>query len=48
MKKNKAIATLLVMVLLLCGFAYTAAEGIGTEKAGAASGIRLGLDRPEA
>ena len=44
MKKNKAIVTLLVMALLLCGFAYTAVEGIGTEKAGAASGIRLGLD----
>ena len=44
MKKNKAIITLLVMVLLLGGFAYTAVEGIGTEKAGAASGIKLGLD----
>ncbi len=44
MKKNKAIVTLLVMVLLLCGFSYTAAAGIGSEKAGAASGIRLGLD----
>lgn len=44
MKKNKAIVTLLVMVLLLCGFSYTAVEGIGTEKAGAASGIKLGLD----
>ena len=44
MKKNKAIITLLVLVLLLGGFAYTAVEGIGTEKAGAASGIKLGLD----
>lgn len=44
MKKNKAIVTLLVIVLLLCGLSYTAAEGIGTEKAGAASGIKLGLD----
>lgn len=44
MKKNKAIIVLLVMVLLLCGLSYTAVEGIGTEKAGAASGIRLGLD----
>lgn len=44
MKKNKAIVILLVMVLLLCGLSYTAVEGIGTEKAGAASGIRLGLD----
>lgn len=44
MKKNKAIVTLLVMVLLLCGFSYTAVKGIGTGKAGAASGIKLGLD----
>lgn len=44
MKKNKAIIVLLVMVLLLGGFSYTAAVGIGTEKAGAAAGIKLGLD----
>lgn len=44
MKKNKAIIVLLIMVLLLCGLSYTAVEGIGTEKAGAASGIKLGLD----
>ncbi len=44
MKKNKAIIVLLVMVLLLCGLSYTAVSGIGTEKAGAASGIKLGLD----
>lgn len=44
MKKNKAMIILLVMVLLLGGFTYTAAVGIGTEKAGAASGIKLGLD----
>ena len=44
MKKNKAIIILLVMVLALCGLSYTAVEGIGTEKAGAASGIKLGLD----
>ena len=44
MKKNKAIVTLLVMVLLLCGLSYTAVAGIGAEKAGAASGIKLGLD----
>ena len=44
MKKNKAIIVLLVMVLLLGGLSYTAVEGIGTEKAGAASGIKLGLD----
>ena len=44
MKKNNAIVTLLIMVLLLCGLSYTAVEGIGTEKAGSASGIKLGLD----
>lgn len=44
MKKSKAIIVLLVMVLLLGGLSYTAVEGIGTEKAGAASGIKLGLD----
>lgn len=44
MKKNKAIIILLIMVLLLGGLTYTAVEGIGTEKAGAASGIKLGLD----
>lgn len=44
MKKNKAIVVLLVMLLVLAGFTYTAVEGIGTEKAGSASGIKLGLD----
>ena len=44
MKKSKAIIVLLVMVLLLGGLSYTAVEGIGTEKAGSASGIKLGLD----
>lgn len=44
MKKSKAIIVLLVMVLLFGGLTYTAVEGIGTEKAGAASGIKLGLD----
>ena len=44
MKKSKAIVILIVMVLLLGGLSYTAVEGIGTEKAGAASGIKLGLD----
>lgn len=44
MKKNKAIVTLLALVLILCGLSYTAVAGIGAEKAGAASGINLGLD----
>lgn len=44
MKKNKAIVTLLAMVLVLCGLAYTAVAGIGAGKAGSASDIKLGLD----
>lgn len=44
MKKSKAIVVLTVLVLALCGLTYTAVWGIGTEKAGAASGIKLGLD----
>ncbi len=44
MKKRKAVIILLVMVLALAGLTFTAVEGIGTEKAGAASGIKLGLD----
>lgn len=44
MKKNKAIIILLVMVLLLGGFGYTAAVGIGSEASGSASSIDLGLD----
>lgn len=44
MKKNKAIIVLLVMVLLLGGFGYTAAVGIGSEGSGSAASIDLGLD----
>lgn len=44
MKKNRAIIVLLVMVLALGGLVFTATVGIGTEKAGSASGIKLGLD----
>ena len=44
MKKRKAVIILLVMLLALVGLTYAAVEGIGTEKAGAASGIKLGLD----
>ena len=44
MKKNRAIIVSLVMVLALGGLVFTATVGIGTEKAGSASGIKLGLD----
>lgn len=44
MKKNKAIITLIIAVLLLSGLAYTSIAGIGPEKTGAASGIKQGLD----
>ena len=44
MKKNKAITGLIVFVLILIGLSYTAAFGIGADKSGAASGIKLGLD----
>ncbi|MGN0376546.1 MAG: protein translocase subunit SecD [Suilimivivens sp.] len=44
MKKSKAIIVLLVLVLLLGGFGYTAAVGIGSEHSGSASDIKLGLD----
>ena len=44
MKKNRAVITLLVLILLLGGFGYTAAVGIGAEGAGSAASINLGLD----
>ena len=44
MKKNKAIMGLVIFVLLLAGFGYMAAFGIGADKSGSASGIKLGLD----
>ena len=44
MKKNKAITGLIVFVLILIGLSYTAAFGIGADKSGAASAIKLGLD----
>lgn len=44
MKKNKAITGLIVFVLVLIGLGYTAAFGIGADKSGSASGIKLGLD----
>lgn len=44
MKKRKGIITLTVLLLLLAGLIYTAWMGIGSSRAGSASGIRLGLD----
>ncbi len=44
MKKNRAIITLLVFLLLLGGFGYTAAVGFGPDGSGSASSINLGLD----
>ncbi len=44
MKKSNAIITLLVLVLLLGCFGYTAAVGFGSEGSGSAASINLGLD----
>ncbi len=44
MKKSKAIIILLVFVLLLGGFGYTAAVGLGADGSGSAASINLGLD----
>jgi len=44
MKKSKAIITLLVLVLLLGCFGYTAAVGLGSDGSGSAASINLGLD----
>ncbi|MCM1175357.1 MAG: protein translocase subunit SecD [Blautia sp.] len=44
MKKNKAITGLVVFLLVLIGLGYTAAFGIGADKSGSASSIKLGLD----
>lgn len=44
MKKSKAIVVMLVLVVLLGFFGYTAAVGVGSSSAGSASDIKLGLD----
>ena len=44
MKKSRGVITLVVMALLLGFLGYTAVFGLGTEKSGAASGIKQGLD----
>ncbi len=44
MKKNKAIATLIIIALLIAGLGYVCACGVGENKTGAAENIKLGLD----
>ena len=44
MKKNKGIITLIVTMFIIVALGYVAIWGIGTEKAGAASEIKKGLD----
>lgn len=44
MKKSKAIVILLCAVLLLAGITYVDIFGVGEDKAGSASDIKLGLD----
>lgn len=44
MKKSKGILTLVITLLIMLGLGYTVIFGIGTEKAGAASEIKQGLD----
>ncbi|GFI21674.1 protein translocase subunit SecDF [Lachnospiraceae bacterium] len=44
MKKSKAMTTLILTVLVMVVLGFVAIWGIGTEKAGSASGIRQGLD----
>ena len=44
MKKNRAVIGLIVYVLILGLLGYTAIFGIGSDKSGAASSIKLGLD----
>lgn len=44
MKKNKGILTLVLTFVIMAALGYVAVFGIGTEKAGAASEIKQGLD----
>ena len=44
MKKKNAIIWLVVFFVLLIGFAYMTAFGVGTEQTGSAKDIKLGLD----
>ena len=44
MKKQNAIISLLVVLLLVLGFGYMVMYGVGVDKTGSAEGIDLGLD----
>ncbi len=44
MKKSRAVISLIVFVLVLAGLGYVAAFGVGADKSGSASSIKLGLD----
>ena len=44
MKKSRAVISLIVFVLVLVGLGYVAVFGVGTDKSGSASSIKLGLD----
>lgn len=44
MKKSNAIIGLIVFLAALVGLAYTAAFGVGADRSGSASSIKLGLD----
>lgn len=44
MKKNRAVISLIVFLLILGLLGYTAVFGVGSDRSGSASGIKLGLD----
>ena len=44
MKKSRALISLIVFVLILGLLGYTAVFGVGSDKSGSASSIKLGLD----
>ena len=44
MKKNRAVMGLIVFALILGLLGYTAVFGVGSDKSGSASSIKLGLD----
>ena len=44
MKKSRAVVSLIVFALILGLLGYTAISGVGSDKSGAASSIKLGLD----
>ena len=44
MKKQNAIISLIVVILLVLGFGYMVMYGVGVDKTGSAEGIDLGLD----